>query len=602
MFLVDRLPDASSEIDETGFRSLVRDGRRTDHVKLGDETRSAFLGPSPSRIEFSLALPREPGLRFGLGIASFEPGAGGPPVRFRVRVDDGGEGAVAFEETLRRRDEWVDRSVSLGEWSGREVRLVFETEWGASPDASTPPAALPLWGSPVVAPAEPTETARPHLFLISIDCLRADHLGAYGYEVEVSPNLDAFAADAVVYEQAVATSAWTLPTHMSMMTGLTPSFHGAVTPSSPVDDGVTLLAEHLRKSGYETSGLVTWWFVSQAYGFDRGFDRFALRTLATAEEVLDEALDRLRGGAAPEQFVFLHLLEPHWEYAPAPERLEALGPRPADVSRLLEMADQGSPDPTTKDVEEMVRLYDAEIATVDAALGRFFSELRTLGLYDDALIIVTADHGEAFFEHQGWQHDTLYQEVLHVPLIVKYPRGEPGGAGSTLPPGRVSRPVSQAQVFATLLDQAGVELATAVVPGLESDVERPIISEYEVAAINRRHGRAPVPGTDRLVSVRLGSLKYVASLAPSEEGEAPEILAEELYDLAEDPSETRDLATERPRERESLHNVLRSYLRAAAAARRDGGRGTLPLEGEMLRDLESLGYVTPAPAGRPSPR
>ena len=146
----------------------------------------------------------------------------------------------------------------------------------------------------------------------------------------------------------------------------------------------------------------------------------------------------------------MHLLDPHWPYLPPKEFLERFGPRPRDISDLQDLIARAEPPPSETETNEIIRLYDGEIAFTDQELGRFFEELKSLGLYEDSLIIVTADHGEAFYEHGHWQHSqTLYDEVVRIPMIVKW-----AGDGLT---GRIEAQVSQADVFPSILQAAGIE-------------------------------------------------------------------------------------------------------------------------------------------------
>ena len=274
-------------------------------------------------------------------------------------------------------------------------------------------------------------------------------MGAYGYQRDTTPNIDRFAEDGVVFETAAATSSWTLPTHMSMLTGLVPSFHRA-TKWEKLDTSVPYLPELLSASGYRTSGVASWVYVSQIYGFERGFHLYQVMENPLASDVVDAALTQLAKNRGQSHFLFMHLLDPHWPYLPPREFIERFGARPRDISDLQDLIAHSKPPPSDRETQEIIQLYDGEIAYTDQELGRFFAELKMLGLYEDSMIIVTADHGEAFYEHGHWQHSqTLYDEVVRIPLIVKWPGG---GAGS-----RVASLVSQVDIFPSLLEAAGIE-------------------------------------------------------------------------------------------------------------------------------------------------
>ena len=592
MFLVDHIENREPSFDRERFRSTFKDLGQSSSFMLDRETRRSVIAPIRSSLEFPVTLPPGAVLRFAMGVATAGEIESTLPIRFRIRLKHGGVDENLFEETIGRRNLWIDRELKLDHALFKDVRLVFETEWGrgSPPDDELDDHVLPLWGSPIVtSSSSPSE--KPLLVLISIDCLRADHVGAYGYDQPTTPNLDRFAEQAVVYEEAVSTSSWTLPTHMSMLTGLTPSQHGVVNLDRKLDPGTPSLPDLLHRAGYETMGIVTWWFVSQAYGFDKGFDLFRLSLLSSAEDVVDDALALLRSDGIHGKFLFLHLLEPHWEYAPPAELLDRFGSRPKDISRLLEMVDQGRTPTHASEIEEIIRLYDGEIAHVDRELGRFFASLESLGLYDPALIVVTADHGEAFYEHASWQHGRLYEEVLRVPLMVKFPDNAPG---------RVASPVSLTSVFTTFLDEADVETSDGMPPGLfdyaigeASSRLYPIISEYHVTS-ETRHGAWPPRGTSLMVSFRREGLKYIATLGGTlgDEVVEPTMIREELYALENDRGELEDLALELTQEKQSFRAMLHRYLKDSALSEKARRTAPVTLDDETKRLLEGLSYVS----------
>ena len=192
------------------------------------DTRRALVSVLPGRITYRVAMPSEPVLTFAVGAyltAQTEP----QPIRFRLLVDAGAGEEVVFEETtvFQFRDEWLDYEVDLAKWTGQTIRLSFDSQPATDVPADPAERPLALWGNPVLTSLS-WRSVEPHLVLISIDCLRASHLGVYGYERNTTPHIDALAADGVVFESAWSTSSWTLPSHVSMMTGLTPSAHGVV--------------------------------------------------------------------------------------------------------------------------------------------------------------------------------------------------------------------------------------------------------------------------------------------------------------------------------------------------------------------------------------
>jgi arylsulfatase A-like enzyme len=300
----------------------------------------------------------------------------------------------------------------------------------------------------------------PNVLLISIDTLRRDHLGCYGYGPKTTPNIDRLARRGVVFDGAVSGSSWTLPAHASMLTGVYPALHALQDDGVSLPAGIGTLAEALGKRGYNTLGVVAHVYVSGLFGLDRGFRRFddadarAGREAPTATAIVDRALRLLEEDRAEPFFAFLHFFDPHWDYAPpAPYREKFAdpsyrGPMDGTVKSLLPYL-QGKPMPEP-DLRRTIALYDGEIAYVDAEIGRLLGAMRKMGILENTLVVVTADHGEEFREHGLLGHGhSLYEELLRVPLVFSGP-GAPRGE-------RRPERVSLVDIAPTLLAVAGAE-------------------------------------------------------------------------------------------------------------------------------------------------
>ncbi|MCZ6597597.1 MAG: sulfatase [Planctomycetota bacterium] len=330
--------------------------------------------------------------------------------------------------------------------------------------------------------------APPNVVLISLDTLRADHLSCYGYGRETSPNIDALAASGVLFEDTVSTTSWTLPAHMSMLTGLAVSAHGICDerlwqitgqPGGPDELPLrgTFLSEVLQRAGYATGGFVTWKYLEERFGFGPGFDvyerlgltiwdvpeweaRFEdLRTrgragdqdavaeyerwkaeephvfdqgLPTADLAVTRALEWVDGRAEASEpfFLFLHLFDIHDPYVP-PKEFDRFDPNyegTIDGKRISTADSPVHAEMDPRDLERVVSLYDGEIAWVDSQIGRVLDRLEALGLREDTVVVLTSDHGEEFFEHGGKTHrGQLHRESVHVPLVISWPGGLPAG-------------------------------------------------------------------------------------------------------------------------------------------------------------------------------
>ncbi|HEX6885713.1 MAG TPA: sulfatase [Planctomycetota bacterium] len=325
----------------------------------------------------------------------------------------------------------------------------------------SPPLRALLAGLSLVACAEPPAppTERPSLILVSIDTLRADHVGVYGYERDTTPNLDRWAEGAIVFERAYALAAWTLVSHMTMLTGLFPAQHGVIGQNRALSPDIPLIAERLKAAGYRTYALHeegAW--IDERHGFERGFDLFEGHSgLEQADAHLRTLLPELEQDGP--FFLFLHVFDVHCgdltkARAPyeAPEPFQSmfsqgLPPLPdVPLPELWKSKDALTPE----QLQRLIAEYDAGIRHVDDQLGRWLDELERRGLARGALTIVTADHGEALGQHGKLnEHGDSWQAGLHVPLIVRTPDGR--GAGT-----RVSEVVHLGDLVPTLLEAAGL--------------------------------------------------------------------------------------------------------------------------------------------------
>jgi hypothetical protein len=319
---------------------------------------------------------------------------------------------------------------------------------------------------------------RPSVVLVSIDTLRADHLGLYGYGRDTSPFLDRLAKESVVFEHAFTSVSWTLIAHMTMLTGLYPEQHGVTEKDRALATEAPLLAERLARAGYQTVGLYKRGWVHERYGFGRGFGVFRPHVTAEeAEQHLVEELARL-DGARP-YFLFLHLMDVHGDSSTkSPPTVYSVPPFFHDLffsgaferfagEIVYTMKRHGLP---SEKVEVMVALYDDGIRHVDSVLERIFGRLESGGRLADALVIVTADHGESLAQRDNWGHGGPWQEGVNVPLILHLPGNARAGE-------RVTQVAHHVDVVATVLDFVGLP-PDSMLPG--SSLLRPLPADRVV--------------------------------------------------------------------------------------------------------------------------
>lgn len=411
------------------------------------------------------------------------------------------------------------------------------------------------------------------VLLVSIDTLRADRVGAYGHARPTTPVLDALAASGTLFERTVAPSPWTVPSHATLFTGRFPHVHGVVTEHDRLADDVPTLATLLKGRGMLTAAVVQTTWISAAQGLAQGFDSFVQVPdhLEGGVLVNRNAESFLRAYAGRPFFLFLHYYDVHSEYRPRPRFREQFtkpydGPIDGSSMQLQDIR-SGVLTPTPRDVEQLSDLYDAEIRQLDAALGRLFALLDELGIRDETLVVLTADHGEEFYEHGDVLHGrTLYGEVLGIPLIWSGPGIAKGARRAEL--------ASLADVAPTLLARLGVD-APPDLDGVDLFARTaPDPMRRVVAAADHNNAE---PDSLRMVQDRRHKLILDRITGTVR-----------LYDLERDPGEHTDVSAAHPEIVASLRADLDRYLaRARAAPRRES------LSAEEADRLRALGYLVP---------
>ncbi|MEM7583437.1 MAG: sulfatase [Acidobacteriota bacterium] len=466
-----------------------------------------------------------------------------------------------------------------------------------------------LLGCQATTPPEPSAPPkRPNVLLIVVDTLRADHLGFLGYERSTSPHLDRFAADAITFKQAIAHAPWTSPSIGALLTSQYPGALGFADSKEParVDDDVLFLAEILRQHDYPTTAIISHTYLGTRIGFQQGFDRFdednalgpnhvsSVSVTDKAIAFLDETASSASSSepsessnpadpeppaaADPPFFLFLHYFDPHFAYR-RHEGFDFYPDYQGDVrsgepyGSLLERAREESI--SDDDLTFIRALYDSEIRFTDLHLGRLLDELKRRGLYDDALILFTADHGEAFLDRKDrWigHGKTLFQELIHVPLLIKLPGGAGGGTVVDTPVGLIDVLPSTLELLDIPFPEAhrfeGRTLPLSDREALLSLPPAPVFSE--TLARNRW-----------LQSIIEGRWKLIFNRKTAKP---------RLFDLEADPLETTNLASHEPETLRRLSSALRAWSERIDERRGQAGAPATfsPEEQERLR---ALGYL-----------
>lgn len=467
-------------------------------------------------------------------------------------------------------------------WRGRRsiafAIVVFAVTWALVGPTGSPPA------------GSREAPARPNVLLISIDSLRSDHLGTYGYARNTSPVIDDLAARGVLFESVVAPSSWTLPSHVTLFTAKAPEEHRVVSFTAKLEDGVQTLTEIFRDSGYATAGIVVGPLLRERYGYARGFEHFDESLAATdvfgshegvtSNIVVDRALEWLSSSRAGAPFfLFLHLWDVHYDYTPPPPYDTIFDPEyDGDISGEGFITNPAiHAEMPARDLEHVVALYDGEIRFTDAQIGRLLEDLEERGVLDDTLVVVTSDHGEEFFEHGKHGHGgALFDESIMIPLVLFWPSGLEGGR-------RVTEQVRLADVPYTLLGLTGVERPRGFGPAAAVEGGAVDLSPW-VQDAARAPGSLSAFSETTLIggprrSIRTPRHKVIRAGT-----------SVKVYDLRADPKETRDLETAEPRaasnEREALAAWSREWKNAGA-----NFSEFLPPDPDHIARLRALGYI-----------
>lgn len=436
--------------------------------------------------------------------------------------------------------------------------------------------------------------SRPNLILITVDALRADHLGVYGNHAGLTPKMDAFAAQATTYEAAYTAAPWTMASLASVWSQLPPSQCNLAATSQEGEtwywqyarlDGKGLLSDRLHQAGYVTAAELTNPFLADTRGWSYGFEFFhhapipenMAPDMTRGEEVTRHTLDWLTRNRRQPFFLWVHYLDPHSPYdAPtaAAKEVRARYPKWRMGVRSVWEARKGSSDRKSVALyqESCRAMYAEEVRYADQCVGELLEGIKAAGLWDQSLIVITADHGEELFDHGGIDHGhTMHAELLHVPLLVKWPAGVSADR-------RVSQIVALASAGTTFLESAGTGPNARAAPALPRRDGEPGQVVYSEGPLYGAEQTALTTDRWRVI--------YHPTWRPAKQFE--------VYDRRRDPEEQHDLASTGAAAdlREELRQLTEEARRTVArrATARASAKAS-PLTREEERQLKSLGYM-----------
>ena len=432
---------------------------------------------------------------------------------------------------------------------------------------------------------------RPNIIMIAMDTLRADRLGCYGYDRNITPNIDAFAKESMLYWNTMSQSNWTLPAFASLFTSLYPHNHAtgigidedrkAILSSLPSD--LTTLADILCSKGYHTAAFTGGYYVSKIAGLNKGFREFyqiSRDLIAKPNDLpwqLDNASKWIKENSKYRKFfLFVHSYECHGPYVAPKKYVDLIDPDydgpplTGDLRKDLRVGKEFR-TPTEVELKRFNTFYDAEILYSDTLLGDFFSLLKDLKIYDNSLIIFLSDHGEEFYDHKGWEHrHTMYEEMLRVPVIVKYPEGRETGVDK-------NRLVRLIDIMPTILHDF------LDIPNEQLNIDgKPLSQPLDDDNISLSESRMTYEGIN-IFGFRNKNKKYMIRKKGNE-------IKYKAYNLENDPLELNNLAKKHKLDMEGLWVSAREaelvYLKNMKELNHP-----VEVDNDTIKMLKDLGYV-----------
>ncbi len=561
----------------------VRVGSLVQRGQDGKTTAAtpALIVPPGEGVEFTVDPRGNCDLLFACGLELADSSAGKGRMKFTAEIN----GKTAYHVILSGspQDCWREAEVPLSTFSGQTIRVALKTE-AVDPFTGKLKAgfARPLVLRSERAVRRPLEADLYNVLLIVVNCLRADHLGCYGYGRNTSATIDSLARESILFEQAISPAPWTPPALASLLTGTYPHGHRVLDCQRLyLSDSIRTLPEVLREHGISTGGWTTHAMISRRRGFHQGFEVWREFEWKPGGLVTREFKEWVQRYSGYQFFAMLHYADPHHPYYPQNAGIRrGFLAEGADSSVNIGMVRKAreravgtqNPFPEAKDLRTLIDLYDAEISSVDHELGKVFGQLRSMGLWEKTIVVLTADHGEQFLDHGDLYHAwSLHEELLRVPLIVRDPRMSGGG--------RISEVVSLTQIPATvmqffdLLPQGLGGLSVLALPPWGA----------APSFVHAHTSQAILEGQEsrELFMARNEGHKLVTDRAGNDW----------LFDLIKDPRESTSMSAERVDEVGAFSRKIEAWLEGYAA-------GTFDLRLDTLDDktrslIQFLGYSLP---------
>lgn len=585
------MPDGTARSARIRALSLDSDAARLRERQASPAVEVVREGGVPSLVQARGLVLRYPVRLTAASELRFQPGlSAGSASTARLSAmleSEPGRDEELWSRSLKPGERVGEVRIDLGPFSGRTARLVLVVD-GAGPAWAT-------WTAPrILAPPAPVEAASgsplgpllkgSNVVLVVLDAAGAKHFSGYGYSRRTTPNIDAIASEGVLFERAYTTGVYTLAAMGSLWASRPPD------ECSPAGLGLSrepgsppTLTQKLSARGIRSAGLVTNPRAGSAYGMDRGFTEF--REVLTegvrgAQALRETAEDWLRRAPAEPFFLYVHFREPHFPYNPPPPFDSQFGATPSlppaarREQAVIDAANSGRESFTAQQLDDLVKLYDGNLAYADHEVGELRKTLESLGLWDRSVVVITGDHGEALHEHGFIGHNRqVHEESAHVPLVVRFPRGR-GPSGLRI---------------AALTDHLDLAPTIAEVFGLDGGApkEQGFAGKSLLGLVQ---GGAPArdfvvtrsaTGSRATYSIRDARYTFIRSQRYG---------SESLFDAVADRGETRDLAASMPLEAAYARGRLFVWL-AALHEPSASAESEPQLSAEQRAQLKALGYI-----------
>jgi len=424
-----------------------------------------------------------------------------------------------------------------------------------------------------------TDIDKPNIVLITIDTVRADHLGLYGYDRNTSPAISGLSRKGVVFKHAISQSPWTLPSIASIHTSKYPPKHGAIKADTAIKDGLETIAETLKKEGYYNIGIISAHFCGKKYGLAKGFDVFdesqSLGHDAITSKALTEiALDNLENAPDKPFFLWVHYFDPHYSYVRHPEFGFASfykGSLPCTLDKKALKNRLNAGQLTDEDLEYIKAVYDEEIAYTDFWVGRLLDEINNRGMAGSTITIVTADHGEYFLERGRFFHGKdVYEELVHVPLVIS------GAINKEYHGSVVNQSVEISSIAKTIMELVKVEDH-----GYDGENLLTFAHKTNKPQFVFSYGCYAWGQDERKTMAVYDKWKLIRNLDDD---------SYELYNLNVDKKEENDLWQDASGETAAKRKIMKQKLDEFASKKIDI-TAAVEIDKNSLKRLESLGYV-----------